>query len=91
MFQLFIFGAGNSANAIEEGYGSVSGAITSENDGEYGLESGSEMGITLGSGTGRDGKKYSLSRYGNIFAFLTQLLSNLKLELKYYFNCFRVL
>ena len=63
MFQLFIFRAGNSANAIEEGYGSVSGAITPENEGEYGLELGSGMGIILGSGNDRVGKKHFLNRY----------------------------
>ena len=40
-------GEGNSATEIEEGYGSVSGAITPEQEEEYGLELGSGMGMTL--------------------------------------------
>ena len=66
--QLFIVGAENGATGIKEGYGSVSGTVTPKNKEVYGLELGSGMGITLGSGNIRIGKIHFLNRYVYCFA-----------------------
>ena len=76
LFQYSILCEGNSANGIGEGYGSVSGAITPEKEGEYGLELGSGMGMTLGSGSGRVCKNYFLYRYVFIALLIYFEISN---------------
>ena len=48
---------------MKGGYRSISGTITPENEGKYGLELGSGMGIILGSENDRAGKKHFLNRY----------------------------
>ena len=68
LFQLFKVGAETGASGVKGGYGSVSGTVTPKNKEVYGLELGSGMAITLGSGNIREGKIHFLNRYVYCFA-----------------------
>ena len=68
---MYKFGADNSATGMERGYASVSGALTPENEREYGLELGSGMGMTLGNG--KDGKKHFPNKY--VYGYALKLMS----------------